>query len=80
MDDLARTFGAPFRRIAFPNEQRFDFEGFKGRAMSASYSPQPLSPAHEPFMSGLRALFDANQREGKIVFEYETEVFFGRMT
>jgi SAM-dependent methyltransferase len=80
VEDLRATFGVPFRRVAFPNEQRFDFEGLKGRAMSASYSPQPGHPSHDPFMNGLRDLFDAHHRDGKVVFEYETEVFFGRLS
>jgi SAM-dependent methyltransferase len=79
IEDLAHTFGVPFLRMAFPNGQRFDFEGLQGRAMSASYSPQPGNPVHEPFMAGLRKLFDANQRDGHVIFEYETEVFFGRL-
>lgn len=77
--DLQNLFGVPFRRVAFPNEQRFDFEGFRGRAMSASYSPLPGHPSHAPFVAGLRELFDTHQREGHVGFEYETEVFFGRV-
>jgi SAM-dependent methyltransferase len=80
LDDLGGVFGAPFRRVAFPNEQRFDFDGLRGRAMSASYVPQPEHPAHRPFMTRLRELFDAHQREGTVLFEYETEVFFACLT
>jgi SAM-dependent methyltransferase len=79
VDDLREVFGVEFRQVAFPNEQRFDFEGFKGRAMSASYSPLPGHLAHEPFVAGLRSLFDAHQRGGEVTFEYETEVYFGRV-
>jgi SAM-dependent methyltransferase len=79
VDDLREVFGVPFQLVAFPNEQRFDFEGLKGRAMSASYSPQPGHPSHEPFMAKLQELFDAHQRNGQVVFEYGTEVFFGRV-
>ena len=79
VEDLAAVFGAPFRRVAFPNEQRFDFDGLRGRAMSASYVPQPEHPSHGPFVTRLRDLFDAHQRDGEVVFEYETEVFFGRV-
>ncbi len=78
--DLQRIFGVPFRRVAFPNEQRFNFEAFRGRAMSASYSPLPDHPSHEPFIAQLKNLFDIHERKGQVVFEYETEVFLGRMT
>lgn len=80
VQDLQSVFGVPFRRIAFPNEQRFDFDAFRGRAMSASYSPLPDHPSHEPFIAQLKNLFDIHQRNGQVVFEYETEVFFGRVT
>ncbi|HEV2294025.1 MAG TPA: class I SAM-dependent methyltransferase [Tepidisphaeraceae bacterium] len=79
VNDLQRVFDIPFRRGAFPNEQRFDFEGFRGRAMSASYAPLPGHPSHQPFVDGLRNLFDTHERGGEVVFEYETEVFFGRV-
>lgn len=80
VEDLQDVFGVPFHRAAFPNEQRFDFEGFRGRAMSASYSPLPDHPAHEPFIAQLKNLFAIHERDGRVVFEYETEVFFGRVT
>lgn len=80
VEDLQAIFGVPFCRVAFPNEQRFDFVGLRGRAMSASYAPLPDHPAHGPFTAGLRDLFDAHQREGQVLFEYETEVFFGRLS
>ena len=80
VEDLRSVFGVPFQRVAFPNEQRFDFTGLRGRALSASYVPQPGHPSHEPFIARLRELFDAHQRDGQVVFEYETEVFFGRVT
>jgi SAM-dependent methyltransferase len=80
VEDLRNVFGVDFRRVAFPNEQRFDYDGLRGRAMSASYVPQPEHPSHGPFMLGLRDLFDAHQRDGQVVFEYETEVFFCRVT
>lgn len=80
VEDLQDVFRVPFRRLAFPNEQRFDFAGLKGRAMSASYSPLPGNPAHEPFVAGLQALFETHQCDGHVMFEYETEVFFGRVT
>ena len=79
VEDLHALFGVPFRQVAFPNEQRFDFDGLKGRAMSASYSPLAGNPSHEPFIAALKDLFDAHQHGGQVVFEYDTEVFFGRV-
>lgn len=77
--ELQNLFGVPFRRVAFPHEQRFDFDGLRGRAMSASYSPLPDHPSHHAFIAGLHRLFDTHQRNGQVVFYYETEVFLGRV-
>lgn len=61
------------------NAQVFDFEGFKGRCLSSSYAPKPGHPKHDPLMRELRTIFDRHQQDGKVVFEYETEVFYGRL-
>ena len=34
---LAAFFEGPFETLTFPNEQRFDFEGLRGRLLSSSY-------------------------------------------
>lgn len=64
----------------FPNEQRFDFEGVKGRMLSSSYTPQPGHPNHEPLLATLRRLFDQTAEEGRVSFQYETELHWGRVT
>src|SRR6185437_13525477 len=68
----------PPQRAVFPNEQVLDFEGLAGRVMSASYAPTPERPEHGPLMAGLREVFERHQRAGRIVFPYQTLVFFGQ--
>lgn len=63
----------------FPNRQEFDYEGFKGRVLSASYTPEPGNPNFEPMLSALRKLFDIHQVDGKVAFEYDTKVFYGQL-
>lgn len=65
-------------RFAF--RQVFDFEGLKGRLLSSSYAPDPGSPGFEQMIADLRVLFDANQRDGQVDFDYETEVYYGQVT
>jgi SAM-dependent methyltransferase len=77
-DGIIRFFGRPPERATFANEQVLDFEGLAGRVMSASYAPMPDRPEHEPLMAGLREVFDRHQRQGKVVFPYQTLVFFGQ--
>jgi ubiquinone/menaquinone biosynthesis C-methylase UbiE len=79
VEQLGALFGTAFQRRAFPNAQTFDFEGLRGRALSASYVPLPGRPGHDEILRGLRELFDAHQRDGGVTFDYETEVFFGRL-
>jgi len=63
----------------FEFRQMFDFEGLKGRLLSASYTPEPDHPNYEPMLRDLRAIFDDHQKDGKVAFEYETEVYYGQL-
>lgn len=61
----------------FTIRQLFDFEGLSGRLLSSSYIPVPGHPSYKPMMRELRNLFDRNKQDGKVSFDYETEVFWG---
>ena len=80
-ENVLRPFFAPggMRLKVFANEQRFDFEGLKGRLLSSSYTPEPGHPNHLPMLEELAALFDAHATDGRVVFEYETKVYYGQM-
>ncbi|MET0623016.1 MAG: class I SAM-dependent methyltransferase [Pyrinomonadaceae bacterium] len=71
--------GAEVRTKTFANEQVFDFDGLRGRLTSASYTPQPGHPNFEPLMRELEALFRRHERDGRVVFDYDTKVFYGRL-
>ena len=60
---------AAFKTRSFDNQQRFDFEGVKGRLLSSS---------HAPLLAELAAIFEAHQQNGEIVFEYDTRVTYGQ--
>jgi ubiquinone/menaquinone biosynthesis C-methylase UbiE len=79
-NDVAPFF-APhkFQVKAFENHQAFDFDGVKGRLLSASYVPAPGQTNFEAMLDEVRAIFDTNQEAGKIVFEYDTRVYFGQL-
>ncbi len=74
-------FFAPqtFKLKEFPNRQAFDFEGFKGRVMSASYTPEPNNPNFEPMLEALRELYNSNQVNGTVAFEYDTKIYYGKL-
>jgi SAM-dependent methyltransferase len=63
----------------FEFQQVFDYEGLKGRLLSASYAPEPDHPNYDAMLRDLRKVFDANQKDGRVVFEYETELYYGQL-
>lgn len=76
---LAEFFGGPFESRTFPNAQDFDFEGLKGRLLSSSYAPAAGHPRHDAMLQELRRLFDRHAANGTVRFEYDTELYFGRL-
>ena len=78
---IGRFFGHDeFRLQRFENRQTFDFQGLKGRLLSSSYAPTQVHPNYQPMIQSLKRMFDGYQTGGEVTFEYETKMFFGRMT
>jgi SAM-dependent methyltransferase len=79
--DTIPSFFRPgnFELRSFENRQAFDFEGLRGRLLSASYVPEAGQPNHEAMLEELRAIFDAHEREGRVVLEYDTTVYYGQL-
>lgn len=63
-----------------PNHQDFDYEAIEGRLLSSSYAPQRGDPACAPMLADLRRIFDACQQDGVVRMEYDTNVYFGRIS
>ena len=78
-DSLRKFFASGYRSKRFDNFQLFDFEGLKGRLLSASYVPLAGHPSHEPMLAELRRLFDAHHEGGRVRIEYDTDVYYGRL-
>lgn len=68
-----------FQRKSYENLQEFDFQGFEGRLRSASYTPEPGHPNFEPMMARARQIFDAHNKEGQVVYEYDTSVYYAQL-
>ncbi len=68
------------RKATFQNRQLLDLPGLTGRVMSSSYLPLPGHPNYEPIVAGLAELFQKHQVDGKLAFDYHTDVFYGRLT
>lgn len=74
-------FFAPqtFEYRSFPSYQDFDYDGLRGRLLSSSYAPAAGQPRHDEMLAALEQLFRDHQSGGKVRFEYDTEVYFGRL-
>lgn len=76
------AFFAPeaFGEKVFPNQQVFDLTGLKGRVRSASYTPEPGHPDFERMLRQLQEIFEKHERNGRVIFEYDTKVFYGQLS
>ena len=70
---------APFQERVFALRQEFDYAGLEGRLLSSSYAPGPEHPRHGPMLSELRRIFDEYAEAGRVAFDYNTRVYFGRL-
>ncbi len=64
----------------FEFQQSFDYEGLKGRFLSASFVPGPDHPDYEAMLKDLRKVFEANQKDGTVIFAYETVLYYGQLS
>lgn len=70
--------GGGYVTHSFPNKQRFDYEGLKGRLLSSSYVPAKGEPGHPAMIADLVEIFDRNHTNGLVSFQYDTRVYVGR--
>ena len=60
--------------LVFQHQQKFDLDSLKGRLLSASYCPKS-GKIYEAIMKDTEALFNQFQNQGKVTFDYTTNVF-----
>jgi len=79
--ELAAFFApAHYERHMVPGlAQDFDFAGLQGRLLSSSYAPLPGHPRHAAMLVELRRIFDEHQSGGRVRFEHDTEIIYGRL-
>jgi SAM-dependent methyltransferase len=77
---LATFFGpGGFRFKVLKNCQQFDHAGLEGRLLSSSYTPELGHPYYAAMLRALEQIFETHQSEGRVVFEYETKLYYGRL-
>lgn len=73
-------FARGFDTKTFKNEQVFDYEGLRGRMLSASYVPLEGHPNYEPMFAALRRAFDEYNTNGTVAIEYDTVIYYSRLS
>lgn len=72
-------FPNPMQLITQETSQLFDLHGLRGRLLSSSYAPREGAGA-AAMLDELPGLFDRYAQGGKVVLEYKTKIYFGRLT
>jgi SAM-dependent methyltransferase len=72
--------GEAFRRHTLYNEQVFDLNGLRGRLLSSSYTPTATHPSYRPMLRELERIFEQHDVAGQVKFEYDVEIYTGRVT
>jgi len=78
-DKEIKKFLKSYNKKQFYNSQKLDWEGFLGRAMSASYTPSQDDYRFNDFKESLKSIYDKNEKEGFVIIKYITEVFYGKL-
>lgn len=63
-----------------PNYQELDYAGLEGRLLSSSYIPQSGHESYDAMLTDLGRMFDKYQCGGTVRVEYDTRVFFGKLS
>jgi len=74
-EELSNFFQKTYGSATFPNIQVFDFDGLKGRMLSASYMPNESDAVFPEMIEELRALFAKHAENGRIKVFYDTNVY-----
>ena len=78
---VSPLFRTGFYKVkTFENHQVYDFEGLKGRVLSAGSAPEAGHPRFTEMLEALSALFQTHQVDGTITIEQETRVCYGQIS
>ncbi len=77
---MERIFPRGVSTKMFRHEQIFDYEGLRGRWLSASYVPLAGHPNHEPMFDALRRAFDEHNTNGTVAIEYDAVLYYSQLS
>jgi SAM-dependent methyltransferase len=77
--ELAQVFAdGRYATHEFAHAQAFDVVGLVGRTLSSSYMPGPDDPEAAAMIADLHALFARFAEDGRVLYQYRTELYVGR--
>ncbi|MFW9778520.1 MAG: class I SAM-dependent methyltransferase [Candidatus Heimdallarchaeota archaeon] len=80
-DDPVSILFSPnsYKKVTLPTHQIFDYLGLEGRIRTVSYLPSEPHPRFSDLIQELKSIFKRNQIDGKVKFEYKTELYLGQL-
>ena len=72
-------FKSNYKKKSFANYQEFDLQGLVGRMSSSSYSLKKEDDGYDVLIEELKELFIKHEKDGKIRFDYNTEIYSGSL-
>lgn len=75
---LAAFLGKTMRVYQFPHSQMLDYGGLEGRLLSSSYIPNVSHPEFPAMIKILRQIFDRHSTQGRISFDYDTDLYLAQ--
>lgn len=75
-EEIANFYQHEYGTATFANSQTFEFDGLKGRMLSASYMPNEDHPIYDEMIAELQALFAKHAENGKIKVLYDTNLYY----
>ncbi len=63
----------------FANFQELNYDSLKGRLLSSSYIPLEDSPLYNEMLQALENIFEKKNVNGKVMMEYETKLYYGKL-
>lgn len=79
-DKLFKDFFTNYKITNISNVQEFDFDSLWGRTLSNNHMPNENEPEYQELYNDLKKLFNKYQKDGKILFEYRTQIVVGDFT
>ncbi|NHJ03313.1 MAG: class I SAM-dependent methyltransferase [Candidatus Heimdallarchaeota archaeon] len=78
-ENIKKFFGSTVNYFSCENSQFFDLDGLIGRVLSSSYSPKEDQEEYPLLIKDLGELFRKYELDGKVKFDYQTEMYYGRL-